>query len=220
MGRLRNPTGTKGGPHPAHEVKITGVMTGGGTHMTQPGAKTERDGFSLARRTLLLGAPALALAGCSKAVGTILPEGEMAGIRDLTDASGRPVPGFAADEFRRGPAILNIWASWCPDCRAEHDQLMRLATDGRFRLLGLVFRDKPDAAAAYLKRAGNPFSAVAVDDGRIAKLLGQKGVPYSYILSRAGQVMGLVRGRMDDKAVAEIVMPTIRTALAEGRPTG
>jgi len=189
-------------------------VTEDSTQMTHPGAAARRETLFPNRRALLLGAPALALAGCAKAVGTILPEGEMPGIAGLTDAAGRPVPGFAADEFRRGPAILNIWASWCPDCRAEHDQLMRLAADGRFRLIGLVFRDKPEAAAAYLKRAGNPFSALATDDGRIARLLGQKGVPYSYVLSREGRVLALVRGRMDDEAVAKIVMPAIRTALA------
>lgn len=172
------------------------------------------------RRSLLLGLPALALAGCAKAVGTTLPEGAMPALAGLTDAAGRPVPGFAADEFRRGPAILNIWASWCPECRSEHDQLMRLAEDRRVRMLGLVFRDKPEAAALYLKRAGNPYAAIALDDGRIAKLLGQKGVPYSYVLDGRGRVLALVRGAMTDKALAEIVDPAIRTALGTGRATG
>lgn len=144
----------------------------------------------------------------------------MPGLAGLLDASGLPIPGFADDEFRRGLSIVNIWASWCPECRAEHDQLLRLAQDGRFRMLGLVFRDKPEAASAYLRRAGNPYAAVAMDDGRIAKLLGQKGVPYSYVVSRQGRVLALVRGTMDEKAVAEIVMPTIRTALADARATG
>ncbi|WP_133769641.1 redoxin family protein [Enterovirga rhinocerotis] len=178
----------------------------------------------MSRRSLLLGLPALGaglgLAACSKAVGTVLPGGEMPGLPGLVTADGRAVPGFAADEFRRGPAILNIWASWCPDCRAEHDQLMRLAADDRFRLLGIVFRDKPESAAAHLKRAGNPYAALAMDDGRIPGLLGQKGVPYSYILSRTGRVLARVRGRMDDKAVSEIVMPAIRTALAEAGAAG
>ena len=166
------------------------------------------------RRSLLLGTLALGLAGCAKAVGTTLPEGSMPPLAGLTDAAGQPVPGFAADEFRRGPAILNIWASWCPECRSEHDQLMRLAEDRRFRMLGLVFRDKPEAAALYLKRSGNPYAAVALDDGRIAKLLGQKGVPYSYVLDRRGRVLAMVRGAMSDKALAEIVMPALATALA------
>lgn len=188
--------------------------------MTHPGAREQGFGPAMSRRALLMGAPALALAGCSKVVGTMLPEGEMPGIPGLADASGRPVPGFAADEFRRGVSVLNIWASWCPDCRAEHDHLMRLAADGRFRVLGLVFRDKPEAATAYLKRAGNPYAALALDDGRISKLLGQKGVPYSYVLSRQGRILAMVRGQMDDKALAEIVIPTIRTALGESRATG
>ena len=31
--------------------------------------------------------------------GTVLPEGEMPGLPGLVAADGRPVPGFAADEF-------------------------------------------------------------------------------------------------------------------------
>lgn len=175
--------------------------------MTQPEASARPN-----RRSLMLGLPALALAGCAKAVGQTLPEGAMPALAGLTDAAGRPVPGFAADEFRRGPAILNIWASWCPECRSEHDQLMRLAEDRRVRMLGLVFRDKPEAAAAYLRRAGNPYAAVALDDGRIAKLLGQKGVPYSYAIDGNARVLAVVRGAMDDKAVREVVIPAIRKA--------
>lgn len=188
--------------------------------MIQAGAEEHQNGAAPSRRSLLLGLPTLALAGCSKAIGTVLPEGEMPGLVGLLDASGRPVPGFAADEFRRGLAIVNIWASWCPECRAEHDQLMSLARDGRFRLLGLVFRDKPEAAATYLRRAGNPFAAVAMENGRVAKLLGQKGVPYSYVVSGRGRVLAVVRGTVDDKAVRDIVMPTIRTALANRPGTG
>ena len=188
------------------------------TQLAQADAPPRRNGTRLSRRAMLLGLPALGLAACSKVVGTVLPEGAMPGLPGLMTADGRPVPGFAADEFRRGPAILNIWASWCPDCRAEHDQLLHLARDGRFRLLGLVFRDKPEAAAAYLRRAGNPYAALAMDDGRIPGLLGQKGVPYSYVLSRTGRVLAMVRGRMDDRAIDDIVMPAIRTALAERAP--
>lgn len=188
--------------------------------MPHPDAPGDRGGADAGRRALLLGLPALLLAGCSKAVGATLPEVELAGLPGLLTADGRPVPGLVRDAFRRGPALLNIWASWCPDCRAEHGQLMRLARDNGLRLLGLVFRDKPEAAAAYLRRAGNPFEAVALDDGGIARLLGQKGVPYSYVVSGRGRVLAMVAGSLDDRAVAETIMPAVRSAQGEDRATG
>jgi cytochrome c biogenesis protein CcmG/thiol:disulfide interchange protein DsbE len=188
--------------------------------MIQIGAPKARDGTLASRRVFLAGLSAAFLAGCNQVVGTVLPDGPLPGLPGLTDAAGRPVPGFSADEFRRGPALLNIWASWCPECRAEHDQLMRLARDGGIRLLGLAFRDKPEAAAAYLRRAGNPFAAASSEDGRIARLLGQKGVPYSYVLSPQGRVVALVPGMLDDRAVGEIVMPALRLSSASGGASG
>lgn len=171
---------------------------------------------SLARRDALLlaaGAAASALAGCGDVVGSVLPEVELPPIAGLVAAGGWPVPGFEPGEFRRGVALLNVWASWCPYCQGEHEQLMDLSRDGRFRLLGLVYRDTPAKAAAYLRRAGNPYAAVAADDGRLSRALGQKGVPATYVVARSGRVLDKVAGALDEAVIRARVLPAVQRAL-------
>ena len=55
---------------------------------------------------------------------------------------GRPAPDFALpalhdpgrtvtlDDLRGAPFVLNVWGSWCPECRVEHPVLMRLRAEG------------------------------------------------------------------------------------------
>src|SRR5471032_3677485 len=62
---------------------------------------------------------------------------------------GKPVPVFKLESLAEAgktydqsvlrdgkPLLLNVWATWCPTCRAEHDYLNRLAATG-VRVVGL-----------------------------------------------------------------------------------
>ncbi len=167
----------------------------------------------LPRRGILLAGLGLgALGGCGSPVGSVLPESVLPALPGLVGPNGWPVPGFEAGAFRRGVALLNVWASWCPYCQAEHDHLMRLARDGRVRMLGLVFQDTAAKAAAYLRRAGNPFDAVALDDGRLSRALGQRGVPASYVVDRSGRVTAKWPGGLDEGAIRTTLVPAFDAA--------
>ncbi len=84
--------------------------------------------------------------------------------------------------------MLNVWASWCPNCRAEHPLLGELA--GSVPLYGLNYRDKGDAARAWLIQAGNPYRAVLADpDGRLALELGVYGTPETYLFAGDGTLL-------------------------------
>lgn len=171
------------------------------------------------RRGTLLALPGLALlGGCGPVVGAVLPESPLPALPGLVGPNGWPLPGFAADEFRRGVSLLNVWASWCPYCQGEHEHLIKLSRDGRFRMLGLVYQDKAEKAVSYLRRAGNPFGAVARDDGQLSAALGQRGVPASYVVARSGRVLAKIAGALDEGSIAGRIMPAIRAGL-DGRDT-
>lgn len=176
----------------------------------------------LSRRALIVGAPSLAALGaCGDPVGTVLPDVEFAALPGLVGRNGWPVPGIAPDEFRRGVTVLNLWASWCPYCQEEHDALMRLSRDIRFRIVGAVYRDTAAKAVGYLRRAGNPYAAVGRDDGRLARATRIQGVPASFVINRSGRVLARVRGEMNDGNVASTVLPAVRRALdSRETPTG
>ncbi|HZQ39365.1 MAG TPA: redoxin domain-containing protein, partial [Rhizomicrobium sp.] len=63
--------------------------------------------------------------------------------------------------------VLNVWASWCVPCREEAPFLAALARDPDLRLYGLVYKDTPRRARAFLDESGDPFARIDLDqDGR------------------------------------------------------
>ncbi|MFM4748872.1 DsbE family thiol:disulfide interchange protein [Aeromonas veronii] len=112
---------------------------------------------------------------------------------------GRTLPAWQSDNLLDGsriqtaslkgePFVLNVWASWCVNCRAEHPLLSELA--GTVPLYGLNYRDKREAARAWLIQAGNPYRAVLADpDGKLALELGVYGTPETYLFDADGALL-------------------------------
>lgn len=65
--------------------------------------------------------------------------------------------------FKQGkPILLNVWATWCPTCYAEHQYLNQLAKQG-ITIIGIDYKDDTDKALKWLKELGNPYQVVLKD---------------------------------------------------------
>ena len=118
------------------------------------------------------------------------------------------VPPAAAE----GPRIVNLFASWCVPCRAEAPQLETLAKEG-VPIDGIAIHDRPEALAAFLDQAGDPYQNVADDqEGRSQIALGSSGVPESYIVDGRG----IIRYQQIGPIMPQD-LPTIRAELAKAR---
>lgn len=115
---------------------------------------------------------------------------------------GRPAPAFRLAELgavgqsvdSRGLAgrwyVLNVWGTWCVECRAEHEALLAIKREGRVPVIGLNWKDEDVAALQWLQQLGNPYDRVAVDrDGRTAIDWGVYGAPESFLVSAQGIVV-------------------------------
>ena len=123
-------------------------------------------------------------------------------------------PGIApADLAAPGKVTLvNVFASWCIPCREEAPQLMQLARARGVRLIGIAYKDKPDAARAFLAQYGDPFERVASDeDGRAGIEWGISGVPETFVLDRHGIVRGHFGPLSQDGLVTDL-LPSIYAA--------
>ena len=112
----------------------------------------------------------------------------------------KPVPTFrlpsldgSADltqvEFQGRVTVLNVFASWCLPCRAEHPALTALARDGKARIIGYNYKDKDKDAKAWLKELGNPYARIGVDrTGRASIEWGIYGVPETFVIDKAGRI--------------------------------
>ncbi len=118
----------------------------------------------------------------------------------------KPVPDFALEGIEGGDGLsskdladgeiklVNFFASWCIPCRAEHPFLMRLKDSG-VKVYGINQRDKPEDAAAWLVRLGNPFAKIGADrKGRVSIDFGVYGLPESFIVDGVGRIRYKVTG--------------------------
>jgi cytochrome c biogenesis protein CcmG/thiol:disulfide interchange protein DsbE len=96
--------------------------------------------------------------------------------------------GFSTADLTGRPALVNVFASWCVPCLAEHPVIADLAREG-LPVYGLNHKDAPEAARDWLKRQGNPYTAVGADtDGRASIEWGVTGVPETFVVDAAGVV--------------------------------
>ncbi|WP_075214197.1 DsbE family thiol:disulfide interchange protein [Mongoliimonas terrestris] len=154
----------------------------------------------------------------SALIGQPVPAFTLPPVDGLT-AGGEPVPGLAAADLSGGVTVVNVWASWCGPCRAEHPLLMDLAADDRFRLVGLNYKDSPANATRFLNALGNPFSAVGADQsGRVGIDWGVYGVPETFVVGADGTIAYKHVGPLDPDSLANRLMPAIDAALAAARP--
>jgi cytochrome c biogenesis protein CcmG/thiol:disulfide interchange protein DsbE len=114
---------------------------------------------------------------------------------------GKPMPEFALPtvgdpEARVGSrdiagkvALLNVWGTWCIECRHEHNFLLTLAKSG-MPIYGLNLRDERPAALAWLASLGNPYVVSAFDpEGTAAVDWGVTAAPETFLIGRDGKIL-------------------------------
>jgi len=110
-------------------------------------------------------------------------------------------------------SVINVFASWCAPCRTETSQLAAMSNLPGVALYGMVQKDKPAAARAFLNEVGNPFSRIARDDdGRASIEWGVYGVPETFVVDGKGVVRFKYVGPLTDEVMASQVMPAIAAA--------
>ena len=152
----------------------------------------------------------------SALIGERAPDFELPPLVGLLDEGGAEIPGFSDEDLIGGVTLVNVWGSWCGPCREEHPFLMELAEDDRFRIFGLNQQDAVPAALAFLQERGNPYDAVGFDPRqRVSIDWGVYGVPETYVVDRDGVIRFRLVGPINEKRLAEELMPEIEKVLAE-----
>ncbi|GEP11850.1 DsbE family thiol:disulfide interchange protein [Methylobacterium gnaphalii] len=145
-------------------------------------------------------------------IGKAAPSFQLPPVAELS-ADGKPVPGLASDDFKGRVTLLNFYASWCAPCQVEHPMLMRLARESGFRVVGIDYKDTPEAGRRFLARNGVPYAAVGSDiSGRVGIDFGVYGVPESFIIGPDGTIR--------DKLVGIVTPENYAGVLAKLRAAG
>ena len=136
---------------------------------------------------------------------------------------GRPAPAFELPELLdakrsfqnetlRGQAtLLNVWASWCGSCRAEHSLLMELARDG-VPLYAINYKDTRADALGYLGQGGNPYRAIGFDEaGQVGIDWGVYGTPETFVIGPDGVVRYKHVGPLSRQVLTEKILPLMKS---------
>src|SRR6185295_8509160 len=133
---------------------------------------------------------------------------------------GRPAPTYALarlgggalmrnEDMRGRTHVINMFASWCVPCRAEHPQLMALQRQG-VEIIGVAYKDQPSETAEFLSELGNPFREVGLDpDGRFGLQLGVAGVPETFVIGADGRIRAVHRGPLTPQIVESEILPAL-----------
>ena len=125
-----------------------------------------------------------------------------------------PLYGFAGDfrklsELRGKPLIINVWASWCPPCRAEMGSLEKLShryAGKQFNMIGISTDDDADAAYAFLMQAGITFDNYLDHKLILENMLGADTIPLTLLIDAQGRVLKKVRGKRQWDSAESIKM--------------
>ena len=106
--------------------------------------------------------------------------------------------------------LLNVWASWCVSCRAEHPLLNELAKMKLVPILGLNYKDQDLAAIKWLAELGNPYDLSIVDaKGLVGIDYGVYGVPETFVIDQTGKVAFKHIGPITPDSMQKTLLPLI-----------
>ena len=132
-----------------------------------------------------------------------------------------PVLGGGGERLRRqsllGEArLVNVWATWCPTCLAEHGELKRIRAETGLSIVGINYKDEDAEALAWLARHGNPYDFNLVDaNGDLGVELGVYGAPETFLLDAEGVVRRKHVGAITATGWQRELLPVLQTL---GRP--
>lgn len=128
------------------------------------------------------------------------------------DMQGRPQ---AFEQWRGKVVVLNFWATWCPPCRTEIPDFIKVQEKFAARglvIVGLAIDDK-DKVAAFADEVGINYP-VLIGDTRamdLAKSAGNRlgGLPYTVILDRSGRIVGTEIGGLTGAKLEQLISPLL-----------
>jgi len=140
----------------------------------------------------------------SPLIGKPAPEFTLTQVEDVRNV-------FHSRDMRGKVWILNVWASWCGPCRAEHPALLELSRLAVAPVVGLNYNDLRGDSQRWLKEFGNPYQVAAFDgDGTTGIEFGVYGVPETFVIDKQGLIRLKLTGPVTSEQVRDKLVPLVR----------
>ena len=114
-------------------------------------------------------------------------------------------PALELDTLR-GPAVVNLWATWCVPCRQELPAFQEVSVArADVRFVGVDIGEQSERARSYLDELGVTFDQYADPTGELTDALGVAGLPITLVVDDAGMVVRQHLGPMSVEDLEEAI---------------
>ncbi|WP_305787450.1 TlpA family protein disulfide reductase [Symbioplanes lichenis] len=106
-----------------------------------------------------------------------------------------------------GPAVINLWGSWCGPCREELPLMQELSdvTAGRLRVLGVDTRDQKDAGASFAAEHMVSMPTLYDRETKLLTALGRSTLPVTVFVDPAGETFVYTGQALDKPTLGRLV---------------
>ncbi|HEU5103784.1 MAG TPA: TlpA disulfide reductase family protein [Roseiflexaceae bacterium] len=111
---------------------------------------------------------------------------------------------------------MNIWATWCPPCRAEMPAIQQAYTSYRdrgFVVLAVNQREETTAITPFLERYGLTLPILLDRDGAASANYQASALPSSFFVDRRGMIRAVYHGPMPPRVINGIVEQLLQERL-------
>jgi thiol-disulfide isomerase/thioredoxin len=106
-----------------------------------------------------------------------------------TDMNGRI---WSIEDLKGKTTLVNIWATWCPPCRAELPKVQKLFEQLRDRkdlqVVTVSTDEKPAAIAPFTNENHYTFPVIPISPTVVNEMVGFEGIPRTWIVDSKGSV--------------------------------
>lgn len=138
--------------------------------------------------------------------------------------AGQQAPSFAVPALSGGPSglaayrgrivVMNLWASWCPPCRAEMPDLQRLYEAYRSKnviVLGVDQGESAERVGAFAQSLGIHYPILLDEQQQYGRVYAALGLPTTVIVDRNGTVARGFDGPLSYGQMVSAIAPLIGT---------
>lgn len=106
---------------------------------------------------------------------------------------------YTLSELKGNAVLVNLWATWCPPCRAEMPAIQKMYDeykDQGFIVLGvnMTYQDDPFAVTPFVEEYGLTFPILLDETGEVGAAYQIRSLPSSYFINRLGVITEVVIG--------------------------
>jgi len=107
---------------------------------------------------------------------------------------------YRISDFKGKYVVLNLWATWCPECVSEMPSFEKLqnalGTDD-FAVVAIDLKESKEVVEKFAQKYGLHFEILLDQDGELGQAFNVRSIPTSYILGRNGELLGKALGARD-----------------------